>query len=232
MIYHEGWPTRQGQVGDVTKDGWCALRVIVGLGNPGANYEETRHNVGFAVLDRLSTIYGGSFQKERHLKGDINKITIGQEPVVLIKPNTYMNLSGESVIATLRWFKVSQSDLLIIHDDVSLPLGRVRLQKAGGAGGQHGVESIIQNLGGANDFNRLKIGVGPDPGGALRASYVLSRFKDSERALWEDVLDLSSQAVSFALAQGIDCAMNKFNGIDLQKSNDENASLKVEKNDV
>src|SRR5262249_24513824 len=117
--------------------------------------------------------------------------------------------------AAASWYKVPLGDFLIIHDDVSLPLGKIRLQKSGGAGGQHGVESIIESLGGAKDFNRLKIGVGPDPGGDLRANYVLSAVPEVDRPLLERVVQLSFDAALSWLSEDMKAAMNKFNGTDL-----------------
>jgi len=189
-------------------------KVIFGLGNPGRQFEATRHNVGFCVVDRLCTKYDGAFTTSKHLHADTVKITIGSETALLIKPSTYMNLAGVSVVATMAWFKLALTDLLVIHDDVSLPLGRIRFQKQGGAGGQHGVESIIESLGLA-EFNRLKIGVGPDPGGELRANYVLSTFSARETPVLELMLKVATAATEMWIKKGIETAMNKFNGMDL-----------------
>lgn len=197
------------------KEEWQPLKIIVGLGNPGKHYEATRHNLGFVILDRLGTKFGADFQAVKHLKADVSKTTINGNPVLLVKPTTYMNLSGLSVSAVTSWYKVPIADFLIIHDDVSLPLGKIRLQKSGGAGGQHGVESIIESLGGAKDFNRLKIGVGPDPGGDLRANFVLSVVPEADRSLLERVVDLSLDAALCWLNEDIKAAMNEFNGKDL-----------------
>lgn len=191
------------------------MKVIVGLGNPGSEYEDTRHNVGFCILDRLCTIFGGNFQNDKNFRAFANKITINDQTVLLLKPNTYMNRSGLAVAAALRWFKIKPSDLLVIHDDTSLPLGRLRFQKAGSAGGQHGVESIIESLGGVENFNRLKVGIGPDPGGDLRANYVLSKFPQGDQSKLEQIFFLSTEAVKVWLAEDIEMVMNKFNGLDL-----------------
>ncbi|PWT96660.1 MAG: aminoacyl-tRNA hydrolase, partial [Candidatus Melainabacteria bacterium] len=199
------------------KDEWQGLKIIVGLGNPGKNYESTRHNVGFRVVDRIGIEYGATFSPEKHLKAEVSKISSATQPVLLVKPSTYMNLSGLSVGALASWYKVELEDFLIIHDDVSLPLGRLRFQKAGGAGGQHGVESIIDTLGGAKHFNRLKVGVGPDPGGDLRAGYVLSAVPETDRPLYEKVIERSAQAASSWVGQDIDKVMNQFNNTDLRE---------------
>jgi peptidyl-tRNA hydrolase, PTH1 family len=191
------------------------LRIIVGLGNPGKNYELTRHNVGFRVLDQLATEFGAKFGQDKHLQAEMSKVAISANQVVLVKPTTFMNLSGLSVRAIASWYKVSQENILVIHDDVSLDLGRMRLQKGGGAGGQHGVESIIESLGGEKNFHRIKIGVGPDPGGERRADYVLSCFPKDEASLVELVIWFSSRAALDWLECGVEAAMNKFNSGDL-----------------
>lgn len=193
------------------------MKLIVGLGNPGISYEATRHNVGFKVIDRLATKYGAHFRQAKHLMSDTAKYKHDSQDILLVKPLTYMNLSGEAVVAVKNWYKVNLDDILIIHDDVSLPLGRVRLQKNGGAGGQHGVESIIEHFGGSKDFDRLKIGVGPDPGGERRKDYVLSPFPESENEILMSALSLAEEATLVWLEKGIDFAMNKCNGIDLKQ---------------
>ena len=202
----------------VQKDEWLGLRIIVGLGNPGKNYESTRHNAGFRVLDWLGTEYGATFSTAKHLKAEISKVTISSNQVLLVKPSTFMNLSGLSVGAVASWYKVPLGDFLVIYDDVSLPLGKMRFQKTGGAGGQHGIESIIDTLGGAKEFNRLKVGVGPDPGGDMRANYVLSSVPVVDRPLFERVIEHAAQAASYWVSKGIDKAMNDFNGTDLAES--------------
>lgn len=196
------------------------MKVIVGLGNPGAQYAATRHNIGFTILDRCCTTGSGAFTPARHLKAHTCKLALGSQAVFLAKPDTYMNDSGLSVAAILSWFKVPNSNLLVIHDDVSLPLGRLRFQKEGGAGGQHGIESIIEHLSGAKNFNRLKIGVGPDPGGDLRAQYVLSKFPEEQKDLVNQIIDWSYKAALVWLEQGIQEAMNNFNGSDLRVIDD------------
>ena len=191
------------------------MKIIVGLGNPGKNYESTRHNVGFRVVECIGTEFGAVFAAEKHMKAEVGKVTIAASQVLLVKPMTFMNMSGLSVGAASSWYKVQLEDFLIIHDDVSLPLGKLRFQKAGGAGGQHGVESNIETLGGKKNFNRLKVGVGPDPGGERRANYVLSPVPESDRSLYEEMVQKSAKAASFWVSQGIAEAMNQFNSTDL-----------------
>lgn len=194
------------------------MKAIIGLGNLGAQYEGTRHNAGFEAVDSLNSLDGtgnGSFKLNKRLLAEIAQPTLLTVPVLLAKPVTYMNDSGKAVLAIKNFYKLALKDFLIIHDDISLPLGKIRLQKAGGAGGQHGVESIIECLGGEKDFNRLKIGIGPDPGGDVRIHYVLQKFSVSERALLRKVIEIASKATLSWLTHGIDQAMNEFNGCDL-----------------
>jgi PTH1 family peptidyl-tRNA hydrolase len=191
------------------------MKLVVGLGNPGLQYEWTRHNVGFQVVDALCTEAGASFKFESKYKGYFCKTRFKNEEVIFLKPDTYMNLSGESVRAISAYLKIAIPDILVIHDDVSFILGRVRLQQGGGAGGQHGIESIIECFGGKNNFDRLKVGVGPDPGGARRAAYVLSRVNPEDLELYQKSLKLASEtAASWILAGGLETA-NRFNGINL-----------------
>jgi len=191
------------------------MKLIVGLGNPGHEFELTRHNAGFQVLDNLSTVSGGEWKIAKNLQAAIIKGRLANQEVVLAKPVTYMNLSGRAVVAILQWFKMSPSDLYVIHDDVSLDLGRLRIQMGGGAGGQHGVESIIADLGGNKNFARLKFGVGPDPGGAVRADYVLKKIAEVDRALYDKCIVTAREAMICMLVQGVQKAMNTFNGLDV-----------------
>ena len=191
------------------------MKLIVGLGNPGNEYDLTRHNAGFEVLDALGTISGVEWKIAKNLQAAIIKGRIANQDVVLAKPVTYMNLSGRAIVAILQWFKLTAADLHVVHDDVSLDLGRIRIQSGGGAGGQHGVESTIESLGGNKNFVRLKFGVGPDPGGARRADYVLKRIPESDRDLYGRVITLSRDAMIDVLTAGVLKAMNKYNGINL-----------------
>ena len=155
------------------------LKVIIGLGNPGSEYDGTRHNAGFIMIDCLTKteFYDEKFKKNDKLFCYSHLVNQFGMQILLAKPITYMNDSGKAFSAIKNWYKLEASDFLVIHDDVALPLGKLRFQKGGGAGGQHGVESIINCLGGDKNFDRLKIGIGPDPGGDKRADYVLEQFK-------------------------------------------------------
>ncbi|RTL39317.1 MAG: aminoacyl-tRNA hydrolase [Candidatus Melainabacteria bacterium] len=204
-----------------------ATKLIVGLGNIGNEYVGTRHNAGFSVIDELAqaNVAGGiaaDFKLVKDFHSHVGKAVINGSSVILAKPTTYMNLSGRAVNAILNYFKIELHDLLIVHDDVSLPLGRLRMQKAGGAGGQHGVESIIEALGGRKEFSRLKFGVGPDPGGARRAQYVLSRIPAADQELYQKMVRLSAEAISFWVSKGVIESMNKYNSINLAPPPPEN----------
>lgn len=189
------------------------MKVLIGLGNPGSSYSSTRHNAGFMVVDRLATESGAHFDAARNLFSQIAKVRLRGMDVLLVKPVTYMNSSGKAFVAVSHWYKVPLAHCLVIHDDVSLPLGRLRLQKGGGAGGQHGIESIIEHLGGKRDFDRLKLGVGPDPGGDKRANYVLSCIPDCDKKAFSEAITTSAEAALCWLENGIDFASNTFNGV-------------------
>lgn len=188
------------------------IKLVAGLGNPEPRYEMTRHNAGFQLADRLATKYGAEFRTITALQGAVAKFKAGALDVVVLKPHTYMNLSGRSVQAVLHWFKIDPSDMIVAHDDVSLPLGVIRFQKAGGAGGQHGVESILAAIPG-KPFDRLKLGVGPDPGGARRADYVLSAPPPEDLELYALILDKGVEGIGTWLQNGVAIAMNKYNGL-------------------
>jgi peptidyl-tRNA hydrolase, PTH1 family len=176
----------------------------------------TRHNAGFWIIDQIATKYGAAFNRSSSLNADLSKTTIDGESVVLAKPLTYMNLSGRAVQSILHWYKIPVENCIIVHDDVSLPLGKIRFQQGGGAGGQHGIESIIEMLGGNKGFDRLKFGVGPDPGGDRRADYVLSPVPQSDQELREQVIATAAEGLLLWLRSGLKIASNKYNGMDLR----------------
>jgi peptidyl-tRNA hydrolase, PTH1 family len=185
------------------------LKLVVGLGNPGTKYQGTRHNVGFEVIDRLAQ--GGSRPSfSRKFDGLAAETEIDYRRVLLLKPETFMNLSGRSVAQALRFYKLEPTDLLVVCDDLSLPLGKLRLRPGGSDGGQKGLRDIAAQLG-SDQFPRLRIGIGENEG-VDAADYVLSRFRGTERNAIDDALILASQAVAVWVTQGIDAAMNRFNG--------------------
>lgn len=192
------------------------LKLVVGLGNPEPRYWETRHNAGFWVIDRIATKYSANLVHKKDLFADTTKVNIGQWEVVLAKPTTYMNLSGRSIAAFMHWYKIPPDSLLIIHDEVALPLGKIRLQHGGGAGGHHGIESTFESIGKDKVFDRLRLGVGPDPGGDMRAHFVLSPIPDQDRELKLKSLDLATDAALMWIARGHRDVSNKYNGMDLR----------------
>lgn len=197
------------------------MKLVAGLGNPGSEYENTRHNAGFRAIEILGTEFSAEFRKKSHVLRGTNyeyaKLDIGKEETVLLKPMTYMNLSGTAVKAAMDWFKIQIANLIVLHDDVSLPLGKIRVQHGSGAGGQHGVESIIENLKGNKAFTRVKIGIGPDPGGHIRHKYVLKPVDEKDRELYEAVLSMSAESVKYIIKYGHGRAANLYNGRDLQE---------------
>lgn len=189
--------------------------MIVGLGNPGPNYVNTRHNAGFLIVDELAGRYEVAFRNERHYaRAQVQAaLTPGGEALTLIKPSTFMNLSGRAVQAALTKTRAPLESVLVIHDDIDLPLGRLRFKMGGGAGGQRGVRSIINTLG--PDFPRLKVGVGRPPEGWATDRWVLSRFREGELELVARVLDAAADATELYLRDGLEEAMNVTNGLDL-----------------
>ena len=186
------------------------MLVIVGLGNPDDKYQGTRHNVGFDVIDLLAEKYNIAVDTKKH-RAYIGKGIIGGQKVILAKPQTYMNLSGESVRSLVEYYKVDpETELLIIFDDISLDVGQLRIRKKGSAGGHNGIKNIIANLG-TSVFQRIKVGVGEKPKGYDLADYVLGRFSKEERELIKEGFECAAEAVAMITAGEIDKAMNKYN---------------------
>ena len=184
--------------------------VIVGLGNPGKKYENTRHNAGFIAIDALADKYGIRIEEKKH-KALCGTGVIEGVKVLLVKPQTYMNLSGESVRGLVDYYKVDiETELLVIFDDVSLDVGQLRIRKKGSAGGHNGIKSIIQHLG-SNIFQRIKVGVGEKPKEYQLADYVLGHFSKSEREVMEEGYRNAIEAVEMIVKGDIDAAMNAFN---------------------
>ncbi len=183
--------------------------LIAGLGNPGRKFEYNRHNVGFMLLNHLSSRLGEGFSQVQS-RALVAKPTYLGERVILAKPQTYMNKSGSAVSALLRFYQVPLENLLVIYDDVDLPFGTLRLRPSGGSAGQKGMQSIIERLG-TEDFPRLRIGTGRPPGKKEAADYVLQDFPAHERALLDETLDRAVSAVLTFIQYGIDRAMNDFN---------------------
>ncbi len=185
------------------------MAMVVGLGNPGAKYERTRHNIGFECLNGLLTKMG-SPSLQAKFEGQFTKGRLGQRDVCLVWPLTFMNCSGRCVAQFARFYKIEIQNILVICDDLSLPLGKLRIRKSGSSGGQKGLNDIIQSLG-TQDVPRLRIGIDPTPEHWETTDYVLSKFSTSERAIVDDGLSKAVSAVACWLSDGIDVAMNDFN---------------------
>jgi peptidyl-tRNA hydrolase, PTH1 family len=185
------------------------MHIIVGLGNPTDKYQATRHNIGWDAITRISDDYGISLDMKKH-KAICGKGSIAGEKVVLAKPITYMNLSGESVRELMDFYKVTPEEVIVIYDDISLEVGQLRLRTKGSAGGHNGIKSIISHMG-TDEFPRIKIGVGDKPKGWDLADYVLGRFAAEEQETVREALKVTSDAVKTILTNGIDAAMNQYN---------------------
>ncbi|MBZ4688234.1 MAG: peptidyl-tRNA hydrolase, family [Clostridia bacterium] len=186
------------------------MKMIVGLGNPGKKYEATRHNAGFMALDFLGDELGVSIEKQKE-KALIAETHYEGQKVILVKPQTYMNLSGEAVEPLRKFFKISSEDIIVIYDDLDLDLGRIRIRPKGGTGGHNGVSSIINSLG-TREFNRLRIGIGRPPEGMDPVDYVLGIFSEEESKIITEVLPKVAEAVKeFIISSDIEKIMNKYN---------------------
>lgn len=184
--------------------------IIVGLGNPGKDYQNTRHNIGFDVIDALADMAGISVIEKKH-KAIIGKGIIDGQKVILAKPQTYMNLSGESVREIIDYYKVDEEqELIVISDDISLDVGMLRVRKKGSAGGHNGLKNIIQHLG-HDTFMRVKMGVGEKPKGYDLADYVLGHFTPEERKIMNEAAMSATEAIRMMMAGDVDKAMNAFN---------------------
>ncbi|MBC6417434.1 MAG: aminoacyl-tRNA hydrolase [Prochloron sp. SP5CPC1] len=186
-------------------------QLIVGLGNPESKYNGTRHNIGFEVIDTLAQCWQISLKQHRRFQGGFGEgLWQPGSKIRLLKPTTYMNRSGQSVQAAGNWYKLSPQSLLVIYDDMDLPVGRLRMRLSGSAGGHNGIKSIISHLGGQN-FPRLRIGIGKSHGEQETISHVLSRFSPSERKTITAVVQLVSEAVELSLKEGVEKAMSLYN---------------------
>lgn len=186
------------------------MKLIAGLGNPGPRYAHSRHNVGFLVVDELARRWAADVSRyDARCQGLLGEATAGRDTVLLLKPSTYMNESGRSVAAVWRYYKLAVGDVLIIHDDLDLPVGQLRLRAVGSSGGHKGMDDVIRHFG-TDELSRLRIGIGKVQRDAT-VDYVLSRFDPQERPLVETALARAADAVACWLAQGLEAAMNQFN---------------------
>lgn len=187
--------------------------LIVGLGNPGKRYQHTRHNLGFLALERLAEELQGAFKSKR-CNAETAVTTWGQTPVLLAKPQTYMNLSGQAVAGLMAYYRVDLTRLLVVLDDNDLPLGRLRLRPQGSAGGHKGLASIIEHLS-TSEFSRLRIGIRNEEQPKELADFVLAKFSQKEWPLVDAALEASLRAIGVFIQDGIEAAMNQFNHITL-----------------
>lgn len=186
--------------------------LIVGLGNPGKKYLLTRHNIGFLAVDRFAKSLGVPEPTREERKALVSKFRLGEEEIVLAKPQTFMNLSGESVQALIQFYKVELDHLIVLHDEVDLPFAQMKIQKERGHGGHNGVRDIHAKLGG-NNYARIRLGVGRPPHPAMQvADFVLQNFNDSEMAELPDFLDRCGDAIQALIEEGFAKAAGKFNG--------------------
>lgn len=189
------------------------MYLIVGLGNPGQEYKATRHNIGFDVIDIISSKYNIELNRKK-FKGIYGEGRINDEKVILLKPTTYMNLSGESIREIIDFYKISPENIIVAYDDISLHIGRLRVRAQGSAGGHNGIKSIISSIG-TDSFPRVKVGVGGPKDNLV--SHVLGKFSKEERKVVDETLDTVAATVICILTEGVNSAMNKFNGFNAIK---------------
>ena len=185
------------------------MKLVVGLGNPGKQYAGTRHNIGFEVLFELSRRFSAPFARQK-FEAEYAELQLQKEKVLLIAPQTYMNLSGQSVQKFCSFYHLAPADVLVVCDDLNLPLGKLRMRASGSAGGQKGLQNITQLLG-TQDVARLRVGIDPPPSGRDAKDWVLGAFSKSELSLVETAVQQAAQAVETWVTQGLAAAMNRFN---------------------
>jgi len=185
------------------------VKIIVGLGNPGAQYENTPHSIGFEAVDAIASQIGAVWEEKRQFKCLWTRGTFAGQSVVLVKPQTFMNLSGDSVAPVVKYSNATAADLVVIQDDIDLPVGRLRIRKGGSCGGHNGIRNIIERLG-SPLFIRIKLGVGKDKDNVI--SHVLGKFAPETRKVMNEVVSAAVKAAESVLVNGAERAMNEFNG--------------------
>ncbi len=185
------------------------MKLIVGLGNPGPKYAGTRHNAGFDVIDELAEQLGAELTETRH-KGIYGIARKGTEKVILLKPLTYMNLSGESISEVMRYYDIDKEDVIVVYDDLDLPQGKIRLRQKGSAGGHNGIKSTIAHLG-TDQFKRVRVGIGRPDGPIKVVDYVLGKFSEDERIKMDEAVKKSAAACLSAVDNAFIDVMNEFN---------------------
>ncbi len=186
------------------------IKMIAGLGNPGSEYAKTRHNIGFMVIDRLAEMLGADVKK-RKFGARFGETSFEGEKLILVKPWNYMNRSGQAVATAGGFYKLNLEDILVVTDDMALEPGRIRIRAKGSAGGHNGLKDIIQKLGSEN-FARLRVGIG-EPEYAEAYDYVLSKMSKEQQQVIADAIERACQVIFCWLREGVDAAMNKFNGL-------------------
>lgn len=192
-------------------------QIIIGLGNPEKKYDHTRHNIGFELVDYLASHWLFSWQKNTKFKALFTEgMALNHQKIKLVKPLTYMNKSGESVRAILDWYKLPMESILVVYDDMDLPIGKIRMRLSGSAGGHNGIKSIISHLGGQN-FPRLRIGIGKSEPQKGSISHVLGKFSPDEKELMSKVLKFTEEVIEVSIKEGVEKSMSLYNGIDILK---------------
>ena len=184
------------------------MNLVIGLGNPGRKYQDTRHNAGFLVVDRLAERSGDEVTTKQ-LGALVGKARVGGRTAVLIKPQSFMNLSGQPAASLRGWYKVDNADIVVIHDDVDIPFGEVRVKRGGGHGGHNGLRDLNKRLG--NDYARVRFGVGRPPAGWDTADFVLGKWSGAESDALDQVVERAADAVEAVLRDGTTAAMNTYN---------------------
>ncbi len=188
--------------------------LVVGLGNYPKEYELTRHNIGFMSMDNFADAHGATFKTEGKFKAEIASVNFNGEKVLLLKPLTFMNLSGEAIQKVMAFYKIDVKNLLVVYDDISLDLGKFRFRANGTDGGHNGIKSIIKCIS-SKDFPRLKLGIGPQPNFMKSEAFVLQNFSSEQMQTLNKVVKKSVEAIEEFLKSGVNEAQNKFNGLDL-----------------
>ncbi len=196
----------------------CRLKAVIGLGNPGKGYVDTKHNAGFSVLDKLSEVLPRKPEFKSGFNGLFFESRMAGRNIIFLKPLTFMNLSGSSVLTLCRKEKLLPEELLIVYDDMDIPLGKIRIRTNGGSAGHNGVESIIRSIG-SNKFSRLRIGIGRK-NSAEMVDHVLSEFDSDEKEIFNNVVDLSVAAVKLSIHRGVQASMNEYNSQVVVKNTD------------
>ena len=184
------------------------MKLIVGLGNPGKEYSETRHNIGYLFVEEIVSYYNQQFKLDKKLRSEIVKIKINDEDYIFLKPITFMNLSGEAVILAMKYYNVDIDNLIIVHDDLDLPVGKIRIRPQGGSGGHNGIKSIIQHLK-TQDFKRIRIGI--DKGKYEVVDYVLGKFSKRDQDIIDEVIHIAPLMINYLATHNFDELMSEYN---------------------